>query len=55
MPLVKQRAAEGVSDTEIREEVNRRLDRGPLAALDPETDDFTLEEIRYLKDLDFEG
>jgi hypothetical protein len=38
------------------EEVNRNLDRGPLAALHPaEKDDFTLDEIRYLKNLDFEG
>lgn len=55
LPLVKQRAAEGVSDEEIREEVNRRLDRGPLTARGPESDDFTLKEIRYLKDLDFDG
>lgn len=55
LPLIKQRAHEGVSDEEILEEVNRRLDRGPLAALHPERDDFTLDEIRYLKDLGFEG
>ena len=55
LPLIKQRAHEGVSDEEILEEVNRRLDRGPLAALHPERDDFTLDEIRYLKGLGFEG
>ena len=55
LPLIKQRAGEGVSDEEILEEVNRRLDRGPLAALHPRRDDFTLDKIRYLKDLGFEG
>jgi hypothetical protein len=55
LPLIKQRAGQGVSDEEILEEVNRRLDRGPLAALHPERDDFTLDEIRHLKDLGFEG
>jgi hypothetical protein len=55
LPLIKQRAHEGVSDEEILEEVNRTLDRGPLAALHPERDDFTLDEIRYLKALGFEG
>jgi hypothetical protein len=52
--LVKRRAQEGISDKAILEEVNRKLDRGPLAALHPEKDDFTLEQIRYLKSLAFD-
>jgi hypothetical protein len=53
LKLVKQREQEGISDEQILEEVNRRFDRGPLAPLGVE-EDFTLDEIRYLKTLSFE-
>ncbi|HVF02998.1 MAG TPA: hypothetical protein VNA27_16870 [Rubrobacteraceae bacterium] len=53
--VIKRQAQEEASETEIQEEVNRRLDRGPLAALHPEADDFTLEEIRRLRSLPFDG
>jgi hypothetical protein len=53
-PVIKQRAREGCTDEEIREEVNRRQDRHPLLeAAEPGAEDFTLEEISYLKSLDF--
>ena len=48
--LVRQRTQEGLSDEQILEEVNRRFDRGLFGI----EDDFTLEEVRYLKTLPFE-
>ena len=52
--LVERRAKEGYSDEQIREEVNRRYDRGPLGALSLHKD-FTLEDIRELREYPFKG
>jgi hypothetical protein len=52
--LVRQRAAQGVPDQEIRDEVNRVRDRGPLGPLSPD-EDFTLKDIQRLKTYPFEG
>jgi hypothetical protein len=49
--LVKQRAREGSSDEQIREEIDGRFDRGPLER----EEDFTEEEVRWLKYFPFEG
>jgi hypothetical protein len=48
---VKQQTKEGISNEQIREEVNERFDRGPLGI----EKDFTLEEIQWLRALPFEN